>query len=278
MAPKGHKALRARRQGFSSHSTCQAHRQRFRSVSMVLAPLPACTRTPGRTSMVSFVRQAELSRRLTFLEAFILIPSRLMALAQSPERIGPTSTPVSFAVHRNVTTFNFPGANNPTIPTGFNGEGDIVGYHFDGPLGAIPHSFIRTADGSFTSFDPPGVIEGSVAAGIDPSETIVGYYSSPSNRGYLRSASGAITLLDVPGASGTQPAAINGMGVVLGTYFDASNVVHGFSRSPSLPHRFAMFDPPGSTLTSPVAISAAGVIVGNYQDTNGTSHGFLRNP
>lgn len=75
--------------------------------------------------------------------------------------------------------------------------------------------------------------------------------------------------------------AINQWGAVVGTYLDATNVYHGFVRSPQ--GQFTTFEVPGADTTpnsynGTVAqgINDLGEIVGYYADTSGIAHGFLR--
>ena len=72
---------------------------------------------------------------------------------------------------------------------------------------------------------------------------------------------------------------LNGVGTVTGYYYDASNIVHGFSRGPSPPHPFVTFDAPGSVFgTIATSINSAGKIVGFYRYCLWFIHGFLRTP
>ena len=136
MAPKGgHKALRARRQGFSSHSR----------VPGSSATLPIGIN--GFGAVAGLYKDARSN-----FHGFIRTPSGVITPFDVPGSLytypfaingagaitGAYRTDIDSGFVRSptgtFTTFNFPGANNPTIPTGFNAEGDIVGYHFDGPL------------------------------------------------------------------------------------------------------------------------------------------------
>jgi hypothetical protein len=81
-----------------------------------------------------------------------------------------------------------------------------------------------------------------------------------------------ITVIDVPGAAGTQLFSINRFGTVTGSYYDSSGQ-HGFVRDPS--GTITTFDVPGSTRTSPAAINIVGTIVGSWNDANFT-HSFMR--
>jgi hypothetical protein len=76
---------------------------------------------------------------------------------------------------------------------------------------------------------------------------------------------------------------INNFGAITGSYLDASNVYHGFVRSPE--GKFTTFDSPGADTTAndfngtfPNAINDAGAIAGFYADASGAPHGFLRSP
>lgn len=83
------------------------------------------------------------------------------------------------------------------------------------------------------------------------------------------------TTFDPPGSAGTSPVSINPAGQIVGSYFDADFVTHGFLRATD--GTITSFDAPGASYgTVPVAITAQGLIVGTYTDLNFTSHIFLR--
>jgi uncharacterized membrane protein len=74
---------------------------------------------------------------------------------------------------------------------------------------------------------------------------------------------------------GTQPAAINDVGQITGTYYDANCNSHGFLRERD--GKLVTFDAPnGSGGTAPTDINNAGDIVGSYTDAAGATHGFVR--
>ena len=86
----------------------------------------------------------------------------------------------------------------------------------------------------------------------------------------------------IPGV-GTGPTSINALGVIVGSFFDANFVVHGFIRSPG--GTFTIIDAPGATTlvgsgtgTWASGINLQGVVTGNYADTNGANHGFVWTP
>ena len=81
-------------------------------------------------------------------------------------------------------------------------------------------------------------------------------------------------IFDPPGATFTLPSAITPAGVIIGSYFDAGGVSHGFLRTPG--GTFTTFDPPVSASTTATSTTPSGVITGWYSDVIGNLHGFLR--
>jgi hypothetical protein len=202
--------------------------------------------------------------------------------------------------------YNFLGAPPPSI----NPAGDIAGEYCDA---VTCHGFLRTRDGTFTTFDPPDSIFTNVIA-INPAGVIVGDFCNPSVcqaymrtpdgtfttinanaatafainpagaitgatvdgvGAYLQSPDGTFTVFNPPGSTFTVPVGINPSGAITGWYCDATGC-HGFLRSKH--GAFTTFDPPGSTFTVPggVAINPSGVITGAFSDASGMQHGFLR--
>ena len=207
-----------------------------------------------------------------------------------------------------ITTFDAPGAGivggqcstsvywlvmKGTSAHNINAAGTITGIYTD-PSGA-GHIFLRAPDGTFTTFDAPGVgTEGPQGTwtptfyGLNPAGAIAGWYldSGMAFHGYLRTAKGTVTTFDVPGGGtgamqGTVPLSLNPERAVTGFYLDGSSVYHGFLRSPS--GRLTTFDAPGAGTgffqgTVPLSNNPAGAITGSSTDTNNVSHGFLRSP
>jgi len=79
------------------------------------------------------------------------------------------------------------------------------------------------------------------------------------------------TTLDYPGATMTNPSAINRAGVVVGDYFNNTSSPHGFAYYNG---SFVAIDFPGATFTSANGINSKGVIVGHFSGQAGT-HGFV---
>jgi len=137
-----------------------------------------------------------------------------------------------------------PGAAGGSGAASINSSGQVAGDFSDANF--VGHSYLRASDGSFTTFDVPGACY-AVALGLNNSGTIVGQYATLTTGGncyanpvhlFLRAADGTFTTFDVPGrvvstcrlSLAARFLAINSSGAVLGTFFDANGVAHGFLR------------------------------------------------
>jgi uncharacterized membrane protein len=163
-----------------------------------------------------------------------------------------------------------------TTATGINQAGTVTGYYVDAKN--KNHSFVRSADGVITEFDPPGFIH-SFAYAINSSGMIAGsgtlrQGSSTSDHGFVRNSAGHFTLIDFPGAGFTQVQSMNDNGDVTGFYTFAG-LYHGFVRDAA--GNFVSFDIPApSDAVFPFSINSAGVVVGYYTDTFLSDHAFVR--
>ena len=142
------------------------------------------------------------------------------------------------------TTFDAPlagtgssqGTGCPGCALGLNDWGAIAGTYID--ASSVSHGYLRSPDGTITSFDPPGS--------------------------------------QYTGCGADCPVSLNDWGAITGIYFDASGVYHGYLGSPQ--DEFVTIDPPGSVGTQPFSINNWGAVTGNYLDANAVVHGFLRIP
>ncbi len=201
-----------------------------------------------------------------------------------------------------ITEFDYPGApttagHRGTTPVGIDAAGDVAGMYRG--VNDVHHGFLRAANGTFTSFDAPGVgtgsTQGTTPIGINSAGSITGDYKDGSNvhHGFVRAANGTITTFDAPGAmssssaglkdlccGGTYPLGIDAAGDVVGAYTDASGVFHAFVRAAS--GTVTTFDAPGAGTsglfpgTIATGINSTGEITGFYEDASGVFHGFVR--
>jgi len=201
------------------------------------------------------------------------------------------------------TTFDVTeGIVGTTTPIALNLEGAIVGYYVDANSGVI-QAFLRRPNGSFETWSGPDACGatpagcyGTAAFSINFFGTISGgYHDNLGNfvdHGLVRSPLGKLTTYDARGA-GTGPGQgtgspgtsrpLNQFGAIASYYTDASNVVHGYLRSPS--GDITTFDVPGAGpqgigcyADCSVGLNDWGAITGYYLDANNVYHGFLRSP
>src|SRR4029077_17632162 len=103
-----------------------------------------------------------------------------------------------------ITTFDYPGTGNNTLPQKINERGDIVGEFID-PNG-VTAGFVRFSDGSFGApiVDPNDTVGFTEGRGINNRGTVVGDYatSDANNHGFFLSG-GTFTEYDIPGALST---------------------------------------------------------------------------
>src|SRR5262250_699281 len=77
-----------------------------------------------------------------------------------------------------ITTFDYPGTGNLTLPQKINERGDVVGVFID-PSG-VTRGFVRFRDGSFSApiVDPNDAVGFTEGRGINNSRTGVGDYGT----------------------------------------------------------------------------------------------------
>jgi hypothetical protein len=174
-----------------------------------------------------------------------------------------------------ITTFDYPGAGNSTLPQKINERGDIVGVFIE-PSG-VESGFVRFSDGSFSApiVDPNDTVGFTEGRGINNSRTVVGDYGTAdgNDHGFFLSG-GTFTEYDVPGALSTNVLGINDPGDFTGTFDPGSGILQAFISV-------------GGTLTSfsvPAAISTLAyeinnskqLAVGYFIDSSGILHGYYR--
>lgn len=83
-------------------------------------------------------------------------------------------------------------------------------------------------------------------------------------------------MFDPPEAvGGTYPLVVNDFGLVVGYYYDANNLQHGFARSAA--GQITTIDVPGDGNQTVVQdVNDLGVMIGYVTDASGNSHGFVR--
>jgi len=174
-------------------------------------------------------------------------------------------------------TYSVPNqpAGTDTALGGINNLKNFCGYVLQPPYTAY-QDFV-SFNGVVTVFSPFGTTNTNCLA-LNSSNTAAGFFidSAGLAHGWMRTASGTITQIDVPAAStvpgpapcissnigGTVVNGINDKGFISGHYWDKSYNEHGFVRMPN--GRFIRLDVPGAYQTAGGGINNAGVVVGHW--------------
>jgi uncharacterized membrane protein len=182
-----------------------------------------------------------------------------------------------------ITTFDYPGTGNSTLPQKINERGDVVGEFIDS--NGVTRGFVRFSDGSFSDpiVDPNDTVGFTEGRGINNSRTVVGDYAASDGTIHSFFLSGdTFTEYDVPGAVQTNLLGINEPGDVTGAFDpDGSGVFQAFIdrrgtiTSWSIPgavSTFAYEINNNKKLTVGYYIDASGILHGYYRDANGALH------
>src|SRR5215471_1047979 len=182
--------------------------------------------------------------------------------------------PNSFSIEV-ITTFDYPGTGNSTIPQKINDRGDIVGSYLGS--GFFSRGFVRFSDGSFSApiIEPNDAVGFTEGRGINNLGTVCGdYFGSDGNiHGYFLSG-GTFTEYDVPGAVNTDLLGINDAGDFAGDFSDSNGIFHAFI---NVAGTITSFSVPGAILTSAFELNnSKQLVVGYYFETPGLFHGWFR--
>ena len=174
-----------------------------------------------------------------------------------------------------ITTFDYPGTGNSTLPQKINERGDIVGVFIDSS--GVTRGFVRFSDGSFSApiVDPNDTVGFTEGRGINNSRTVVGDYatSDGNSHGFFLSG-GTFTEYDVPGATSTAVLGINNPGDFTGAFGDSNGNQPAFV---SIGETITSWSVPGAAQTLAYMINdSKQLAVGYYVDAAGILHGYYR--
>ncbi|HEX4159314.1 MAG TPA: hypothetical protein VHY79_12645 [Rhizomicrobium sp.] len=137
---------------------------------------------------------------------------------------------------KNKYTTIDPTGSQGTLAVSISGVGAVTGEYYSG---GASHGFVRSAEGTITSFDAPDGGEIVYVLSINNDESVVGEYLDVGGirHGFLRSADGTFTPIDAPGAGtapqqGTVATSINDDGEIAGYFVDSRGTYVGFLRFP----------------------------------------------
>jgi hypothetical protein len=173
-----------------------------------------------------------------------------------------------------ITTFDYPGAGNLTLPQKINERGDVVGEFIDSS--GVTRGFVRFSDGSFSApiVDPNDNVGFTEARGINNSRTVAGdYLISPAHSFFLSGST--FTEYVVPGAVQTDVLSINDAGDFTGGFVpDTSGIFQAFI---SHAGTITSWSIPGAVLTLAYETNNNKMlVVGYFIDAGGTLHGYYR--
>src|SRR5882672_6486721 len=175
-----------------------------------------------------------------------------------------------------ITTFDYPGTGNLTLPQKINERGDIVGEFIDS--NGVTRGFVRFSDGSFSApiVDPNDTVGFTEGRGINNSRTVCGDYlgsDGSNNHGFFLSG-GTFTEYDVPGAVSSSVLGISDVADFTGSFSYGSGIFQGFV---SVGGTITSFSVPGAIQTLAYEINnSKQLVVGYYIDSSGIVHGYYR--
>src|SRR5215813_12121895 len=174
-----------------------------------------------------------------------------------------------------ITTFDYPGTGNSTIPQKINDRGDIVGSHLHSSF--FSRGFVRFSDGSFSApiVEPNDAFGFTDGRGINNSGTVCGnFFGSDGNEHAYFLSGGTFTDYDVPGATNTDVLGINDAGDFAGDFDDGSGIFQAFI---NVGGTITSFSVPGAILTTAFELNnSKQLVVGQYIDSSVISHGYFR--
>ena len=175
-----------------------------------------------------------------------------------------------------ITTFDYPGTGNNTLPQKINDGGLIVGIVIDSV--GVSKGFLRARSGNFSDafVEPNDTGNVTNGRGINNAKVVVGEYldgGTATFHGY-RLFHGSFKEYDVANATNTVPLGINNVGDFGG------NLVLSDGTSPAfltLSGNVTTFSVPDATATLAYSINSSNQVTGYYVDADGvTTHGYLR--
>jgi hypothetical protein len=171
-----------------------------------------------------------------------------------------------------ITTFDYPGTGNSTLPQKINERGDVVGVFVSS---GVTRAFVRFSDGSFSApiVDPNDTAGFTEGRGINNSRTVNGdYVGSDGNLHGFVLSSGTFTDFNIPGALQTTLLSINDAGDFTGDFDPGSGIFQAWF---SVGGTITSFSVPGALSTFAYERNDE-FVVGYYIDSSGIPHGYFR--
>jgi len=176
-----------------------------------------------------------------------------------------------------ITTFDYPGTGNNTLPQKISEKGDIVGIFIDSS--GVSRAFVRFKNGTFSApiVDPNDTVGFTEGRGINNAGTVAGDYvgSDGNSHGFFLSG-GTFTDYNVPGTVSTAVLGLSDPGDFVGAFDpDGSGILQAFVSVGGTLTSFSVPDGAGGTLAYEINNSKQ-LTVGYYIDASGILHGYYR--
>jgi hypothetical protein len=174
-----------------------------------------------------------------------------------------------------ITTFDYPGTGNLTLPQKINEKGDVVGEFIDSS--GVTRGFVRFSDSSFSDpiVDPNDTVGFTEGRGINNSRTVAGDYVI--SDGTLHSfflSGGTFTEYDVPNTVQTNLLSINDVDDFTGGFDpDGSGIFQGFV---SIDGTLTSFSVPAAAGTFAYEINNSEELTVGYYIDGVVLHGYYR--
>ena len=197
----------------------------------------------------------------------------LIALLALPVLGAFAQTPAGFSVQL-ITTFDYPGSGNSTLPQRISDSGNIVGSYIDSSL--VERGFIRFRNGNFSApiVDPNDTGGRTEGFGINNSRLVCGDYLNETGllHGYFLMGS-RFHNFDVPGSVLTFITGLNNAGDFCGSDLLPSDRQLAFF---SLGGIITEFTVPHAANSVAEQINSSNQVCGFFVDGSSVLHGFYR--
>jgi hypothetical protein len=175
----------------------------IREVDIVLLPHPRLAMGNSTKEAINIMKPKQIFNSIL---AVLFVFPLMGAFAQQAANSGSIEV---------ITTFDYPGTGNSTLPQKINERGDIVGEFIDST--GVVRGFVRFSNGSFSApiVDPNDTVGFTEGRGINNPRTVAGDYAASDGTIHSFFLSGnTFTEYDVPGAVQTNLLSINEPGDV----------------------------------------------------------------
>ena len=171
-----------------------------------------------------------------------------------------------------ITTFDYPGVGNSTIPEGINDRGDITGFYVDSS--GATRGFVRFHSGAFSApiIEPNDTALLTEGRGINHARGVCGFYAGSDGffHGYFLNA-GVFTEFDADQANSTYVEGLNNSGDFVGAFDTSRQALTAFSNIAGVTTTINI---PGATQSYAFGINRSREITGQFTDAGTVIHGW----